>query len=124
MWQHKYIPTELGCNILVLITKYNTDNRGISLLESLWKVVKAIIDTRLRSSISFQNILHVFHMGRLMETDILDIKLSQKLASIDHDPLFLVFLDLHKSYDTVDRGHLLMTLEGYGAGPRVCGLME
>ena len=34
---------------------------------------------------------------------IMDLKLVQELASIDQDPLFLVFLDLRKAYDIVDR---------------------
>ena len=34
--------------ILVLIPKGNTDNRSIVLLEFLWKVVEADIDTLLR----------------------------------------------------------------------------
>ena len=32
----------------------------------------------------------------------MDLKLTQELASIDHSPLFLVFVDLRKAYDTVD----------------------
>ena len=51
MWSTGYIPWELGCTILLLIPKGNTDNRGIGLLEKLWKVVKAIINTRPWASI-------------------------------------------------------------------------
>ena len=58
-----------------------------------------------------------------MGTDILKLKLSQELTSLNQDPLFLVFLDLHKSYDTVERGCLLITPEGYGAGPHLIGLL-
>ena len=36
---------------------------------------------------------------------------------MDQDPLFLIFLELRKSYNTLDRGCFLITLEGYGAGP-------
>ena len=54
-----------------------------------------------------------------MGTAILELKLSQDLASVDQDPLLLVFMDLHKSYDTVYRGHLLPTLEVYGTGPHI-----
>ena len=52
-----------------------------------------------------------------MVTTILEQKLVQELASVDQEPLFLVFLDLNNAYKTVDCGLLLKTLEGYGAGP-------
>ena len=55
---------------------------------------------------------------------IMELKLAQELANIDHEPLFLVFLDLWKEYDTVDREPLIQTLENYGTRPRLCGLFE
>ena len=50
--------------------------------------------------------------------------LAQELASIYHNPLFLVFLDLRKAYNTVDRDRLLHTPEGYDAGSGMCGLLD
>ena len=41
---------------------------------------------------------------------ILELKLTQYLARVDQDPLFLVLIDLQKAYETVDRGFLLKTL--------------
>ena len=105
----------MGWKVLVLIPKGNTDTRGIGLLEFLWKVVEAIIDTHLRASVRLHDILHGFRIGKGTGKVILDLKLAQKLANVDHDPLFLVFLYLHKAYDTVYCGRLLMTLEGYGS---------
>ena len=54
----------------------------------------------------------------------MEFNLAQELASIYQDLLFLVFLELRKAYDTVDRERLLITLEGYGAGPCLCGLTK
>ena len=51
VWQHREIPRELGCMIILLIPKGNTDNKGIGLLEFLWKVVEEIVDTLLRESV-------------------------------------------------------------------------
>ena len=36
---------------------------------------------------------------------------------MEHDPLFLVFLDLCKAYDIVDRPRALQTYKEYGMGP-------
>ena len=55
---------------------------------------------------------------------IMELKLAQELVSIDQEPLCLVLMDLRKSYDTVDWDRLLTTLEGYGAGTHMCGLLE
>ena len=61
MLKHGEVPGELGWKIQVLILKENMDTWGIGLLESLWKVVEAIIDTRLRESVHLHNVLHGFH---------------------------------------------------------------
>ena len=42
---------------------------------------------------------------------------TQEISRVEQYPIFLVFLDLIKAYDTVDRGRVIRTLEGYGAGP-------
>ena len=36
---------------MVLILKRETDTRGIGLLETMWKVVEALIETLLRTSL-------------------------------------------------------------------------
>lgn len=53
----------------------------------------------------------------------MEINISQELESVDQDPLFLVFLDLRKIYENMDHGRLLQTLAGYGAGPKLRGLL-
>ena len=45
MWEHRTISTELSWNILVLIPGGNADTQVVGLLEVLWKVVEAVIDT-------------------------------------------------------------------------------
>ena len=114
----------MGWTILVLILKGNTDTRGIGLLETLWKVVEVLVDTFLCASLQMHDILHGFRAGIGVGTAIMELKLAQELARIYQDPLFLVLLDLRKSYDTVDQDRLLITLEGYGTGPRMCRLLE
>ena len=71
--------------------------------ETLCKVVEDIINTRLKSCITFHEILHGFHAGRVIWKAILELKLSQELASIDQDPLFLVLLEIFKHMTLWDR---------------------
>ena len=87
-------------------------------------MVEALIDTHLRASIHFHDVLHRFRDGRGTGTAIMDLKLTQDLSRVDNKPLFLVLLDLRKAYDTVYRDRLIHNLEGYGAGPRLCGFLE
>ena len=87
----------MGWTILLLIPKEDTDNRGIGLLELLWKVVEVIIDTRLRASFHLHSILHGFCVGRVIGTEILEMNLAQELASVDQDSVFLSLLDMCKA---------------------------
>ena len=62
-------------------------------------------------------------MGRGKWTAIMKLNLAQELASVDQKPLFLVFLDLRKTYDNQYCGRLLKTLERYGAEPKMWGIL-
>ena len=53
----------------------------------------------------------------------MEMKLPQDLSRVYHNPLLLVFLDLNKAYDTVYRGRLIRTLEGYSMRPCLCKLL-
>jgi hypothetical protein len=96
------IPEEMTWSILVLIPKASGDTRGIGLLDTLWKVCSSIINRRLQESISFHESLHGFRRGRGTGTACLEAKLQMQLAHIRSTPLYQVFLDLSKAYDTLD----------------------
>ena len=83
-----------------------------------------MIDTCLSASLHMYNVLHRFRAGRGTGTAIMELKLAQELSSIDQDTLLLVLLNLRKAYETVERHRLLIKLEGYGAGPQLCGILE
>ena len=122
MWSTREILQELGWTILVLPPKGNTGTQGISLLE-MQKVVEDIIDTRLQARIQFQNVLHGFCVGRGTGTEITELNISQDLARVNQDTLFLVLLELRKAYNTVYHGRLISTLEGYGAELHMCKII-
>ena len=97
MWRTGDIPQGFWCTILVLIPKGTTYTRVIVLLDTLCKVVESLMDTLLRSSLQFHDVLHGFPDRRGMGTAIMKLNTAQDISSIDHEPLFLVFLDLHKA---------------------------
>ena len=76
MWHTREIPQELGWTVLVLIPTGITYKRGIGLLETLWKVVEALIDTRLCASLQLHDVLHGFWSRRGTGTAIMELKLT------------------------------------------------
>ena len=64
MWHTGEIMYELGWTVLVIIPKGTTYTRGVVLLETLWKVVDALIDTRLCEILQFHDVLLMFRSGR------------------------------------------------------------
>ena len=81
---------------MALIPKGSTDTWGIGLLETLLKVVEALIDTSLRTSIHFHNVIQGFWDRIGTGTVIMELKLTQELVRVDHNLFFLVLIDLRK----------------------------
>ena len=52
-----------------------------------------------------------------MGTATLEAKLIQQLAVIREEVLYVIFLELTKAYEALDRSRCLEILEGYGVGP-------
>ena len=123
MWESGTIHAYLGWKRFILIPKDTKDTQVIGILEFLWKVMEAIIDTCINKAVTFHDVFHVFQAGRGMGTDIREMKLVQDLEGVDQDLVFLVFLDIRKVYDNLQHGRLLKTLEGYGAGPKIRDIM-
>ena len=98
--------------------------QGIGLLEVIWKLAEAVIDTKIKYAVEFHDVLNAFWYRKGTETATLKLKLAQKLASVEQAPFFVVLLNLRRLYDTLDIGCLMQTLKGYRAGPRIQGLLE
>ena len=82
----------------------------------VWKVVAVILNCWLTDSITYHDFLHRFQAGRGTGTATLEVKLIQQLAAMREEVLYVIFLDLHKEYDALDRHRCLIILEGYSLG--------
>ena len=89
----------------------------------MWKVV-AILHRRLTTAITYHDFLHGFRAGRGTGTATLESELLQQLAAMREEVLYVIFLDLTKAYDVLDRSSSLDILEGYGVGPRARRLLR
>jgi hypothetical protein len=54
----------------------------------------------------------------------MNIKLLLQKVQRDSNPLYLIFLDLTKAYDTLDRDRMLQLLHAYGVGPNICQIID
>ena len=59
-----------------------------------------------------------------MGTACIEAKLLHQLLKMEQKTLYFIFLDLQKTYNTVDRKQLLEILEGYGVGPNALGPLK
>ena len=89
---------------------------GIGIVEVVWKVYATVVNFGLKRSVTLHDALHGFRAGRGMGAATLEANLVQKLSGIAHEPLFQVFLDVQKAYDSLGRGWCMGILQGYGMG--------
>ena len=68
--------TEIVWTVLLLIIKVNTYTQVIRMQEVVWKVVEAVINTRIELVAQFHNELHRFCAGRGTGTTIMELKLA------------------------------------------------
>ena len=108
---------------MFFLPKVNADTQGIGLFEVLWKFTNAVINTWVKMDVEFHDASHGFRTRRGTGAAIVDLKISQELDIIYQNPFLLLLLDLRKAYDTLDCRSLLKILEGYGAGPKLCGIL-
>ena len=87
-------------------------------------VVVAIRNRRFTASITYHNLLHGFRAGRGTGTATLEAKLLRLQAALREEVLYVIFLDLHKAYDALDRSRCLEILEGCGVGPKARKLLQ
>ena len=78
----------------------------------MWKVVAEILNLQLTTFTTFHKFLHMFWAGRGTCTAPLEAKLLQQLAALREEVLYVIFLDLLKVYDVLDRSRCLNIMEG------------
>jgi hypothetical protein len=122
IWETGTVPRQMMWVIVVLLPKGGGDFRGIGLLEPFWKVMEIIMDSRLHV-VEFHDCLHGFVKGKGCGTAGIEAKLVQQLAFIEQHPLYVIFIDLKKAYDAMDRERCREILVGYGVGPNMLRLI-
>ena len=102
-FREEELDEEATWQAVVLIPKGKQEYRGIGIVEVMWKVVVEILNHRLTASITYHDFLHGFRAGCGTGTATLEAKLLQQLVALREEVLYVIFLDLHKAYDALDR---------------------
>ena len=89
---------------MVFLPKGRGEYWEIGLVEMVWKVFATVVNCRLKRSVTLRDALHAFRAGWGTSTSTLEENLAQQLARIANKPLFQVFLDVRKAYDSLYRG--------------------
>jgi len=97
--------------------------RGIGLLKPVWKLISSIVHIRLMKHIKFHKDLHGFLPERGTRTACLEAKLAAQLAYHTSQPLYHIYLDFAKAYDSLDQACMLILLQDYGVGPNTIRLI-
>ena len=72
----------------------------------------------------FHDCPHGFVVGRGCGTAGLKAKLVQQLAYMEHNTLYLVFIDLQKAYNDMDRNRCIKILWAYRVEPNMIRLLK
>ena len=115
---------DAGINVLHKKDKTECGNyRGISLVAHARKSLLTIVATRLSAPYEARNLLPEEQCGfrpHRWTTDIMfAVRRLQELRGKARVPLFLCFIDLQKSYDTVDRTRLMHVLASVGVPQQI-----
>ena len=70
------LPDQIAWSFLTLLPKSDGGVHGIGLLETTWKVCKAIIDARVKAKVTFHDSAHGFRSHRGTGTAIIELKLQ------------------------------------------------
>ena len=123
-FREEKLAEEATWQTVVLLPKGKREYRGVGLVEVTWKVVAVILHRRLTTGITFHDALHRFQEGCGTGTATFKAKLLQQLVAMREEVLYVIFLDLTKAYDALDRSRSLEILKGYGVGDRVQRLLQ
>jgi len=124
IWDQESVPQEFKDALIVHIFKRNgdraccDDHRGISLLSITGKVLARVLLNRLSAHVLLQDLLPEsqcgFRAGRGTADMIFTARQIQEKCREQHQDLYMVFIDLTKAFDTVNREGLWKILRKIG----------
>ena len=133
MWTHKYIPPAMSRGAIQPILKPNRtpthpkNYRPITLLQTEYKLLEAVIKQRLDTQVTNDKILSEFQAGfqKSRATTEQIMLLNETLAEPHiHSTKYACFLDISKAYDTVWRPGLWYKLKQYKINTEIVAIIQ
>ena len=126
VWMEGRVPEEWRDAILISIPKkgdlsYCDTWRGISLLDTVGKLFAKVIQARLQSVVedALTDSQCGFRSGRGCIDMVFCARKLMEKAREHRSDLFMLFVDLHKAYDSIPRQALWLALHKYGIPPQL-----
>ena len=126
------VPQDFRDALIVTVYKRKGDrvecenHRGISPLAIAGKVLAKIVLNRLKfisEEVLPENQCR-FRQGRSTSDMIFTLRQLQEKAAEQHQPLYIVFVDFTKAFDTIDRTTLWKILEIYGCPEKLVNIIK
>ena len=126
-WRGETIPHEvLQARVASIYKKGDPRNPGnyrpISLLNSIYKIYAALLQTRISATLDtlIQKTQFGFRKGKSTTNALICIRRVLEVAEATQQKVFLTFLDWEKAFDKVRQDRLLQSLERIGCPAQVC----
>lgn len=131
IWTSEEIPQKWKEGLIVKIPKKGdlslcTNWRGITLLNTINKIVASIIQTRISNAID--PVLRKEQAGFRPERSCIDhistIRIIIEQSVEFQSPLYLLFIDFERAFDTLDQSRMWIILENYGIPMKILKIMQ
>jgi Reverse transcriptase (RNA-dependent DNA polymerase) len=83
-----------------------------------------LIHGRLNATIKLHKSIHGFQTQQGTRTAIMQVKLLMQKVQQDSNPMYMIFLDLQKAYNSINLSCILQLLQQYGVGPNMLCIIE
>jgi Reverse transcriptase (RNA-dependent DNA polymerase) len=107
-----HVPKAMSKGILGLLPKEASNEfHSITLLDTVYKLISAVVNARATRAISVHDGIHGFCKRRGCNTAIKDTKWDMMACQEVGKTYHQVFLDLSKAFDTVDWERLILVMK-------------
>lgn len=133
IWNSGEIPEDMKKAYVVLIPKTNTskapqDLRPITLVNTIYKLLDKIINTRLQRDLADKKIMHSaqagFLPGKCCQDQIFTLNTLISLQAHKNAPTYCAYLDLSKAFDSVNRKILFDTMFDRNVDPQLIRILQ
>ena len=131
IWELEKIPTQWKEGLIVKIPKKGDLSvcgnwRGITLLNTINKIVAFILSTRINKVLdqAFRKEQAGFRPGRSCTNQINTLRIIIEQSVEMQSPLYLLFIDYEKAFDSVNREFMWKVLEMYSVPSKLLNLVK